>query len=181
MALLAKFLSIPCEDFSWLSLPPEKHHSCRLFPLARSSSRAQGKRWESLEQAAPVVAESFPHPRCSPDPSRSVLLWLLLSRLLLCSCPAPQPEPCSHPRRLSFGTQTDLLTCEQILLKNRYPPFQRAKSRGQPGKTGTGHGLNLVLLCTRCGSSHEGRRTAWHELGLGDQKSVPLHVRNHFR
>lgn len=170
MALLAKFLSSPCKDFSWL------------FPLVkRSSSRAQGKQWESLEQAAPGAAESFPHPRCSPAPSRSVLLWLLQSRLLLCSCPAPQSEPCSHPRRLPFGTQTDLLTCEQILLKNRYPPFQRAKSRGQLGKTGTGHGLNLVLLCAPCGSSHEGRRTAWRELGLGDQTLVPLRVRNHFR
>lgn len=73
----------------------------------------------------------------------------------MCSCPAPQPKPCSHPRHLSFGTQNDLLTCEQQLLKNRYPPFQRAKSLGQLGKTGKGHRLNLVLLCAPCGSSHE--------------------------
>lgn len=25
------------------------------------------------------------------------------------------------------------------------------------------------------------RRSQWHEMGLGDQKLVPLHVRNHFR
>lgn len=129
------------------SLPPEKHHSCRVFPFTRrSSSWAQGKQWESLEQAAPLVAESFPHPRRSPNLSQLVLLWLRLSRLLLCSCPAPQPKPCSHPRHLFFGTQNDLLTCEQQLLKNRYPPFQRAKSLGQLGKTGKGHRLNLVLL-----------------------------------
>lgn len=146
----------PPRDFLWLSLLPEKYHSCRLFPFTRrSSSWAWGKQWESLEQAAPLVAESFPHPRRSPNLSQSVLLWLLLSRLLLCSCPAPQPKPCSHPRHLSLGTQTNLLTCEQLLLKNRYPPFQRAKSLRQLGKTGKGHRLNLVLLCTPCGSSHE--------------------------
>ena len=112
---------MPPQGTSCDSLFPQKSITVvDFFPFTRrSSSWAQGKQWESLEQAAPLVAESFPHPRRSPNLSQSVLLWLLLSRLLLCSCPAPQPKPCSHPRHLSFGTQTDLLTCEQLLLKNR--------------------------------------------------------------
>lgn len=152
---------------AWLFMPqpkglfvtlssPRKASQSQTFPIYEEIKQpGSGKQWESLEQAAPLVAESFPHPRRSSNLSRWLLLWLLLSRLLLCSCPAAQPRPCSHPRHLSFGTQTDLLTCEQLLLKNRYPPFQRAKSLGQLGKTGKGHRLNLVLLCAPCGSSHE--------------------------
>lgn len=108
-----------------------------------------------MKQAAPSAAESFPHPRRCPDPSQPALLWLLLRRLPLCRCPAPQPEPCGHPRHLSFGTPADSLTCEQLLLKNRYSSFQRAKSLGQLGRTGEGHRLNSVFLCAPRGSSNK--------------------------
>lgn len=101
--------SPPSRDFLWLSLPPEKHPSCRLFPFSRrSSSQAQGEQWDNLEQAAPLVAESFPHPRLSPNLSQPGLLWFLLSCLLSQSCPEPQPKPCSHPQHLSVGPS---LTC----------------------------------------------------------------------
>jgi len=153
LALHAKLLPRPPKGLLVTLSSPRKASQLQTFPFYQEIK--QGKQWESLEQAAPLVAESFPRPRRSSDFSQSVLLWLLLSHWLLCSHPAPQPKPCSHPQHLSFATQTDLLTCEQLLLKNRYPPFQRAKSLGQLGKAGKGHRRNLVLLCTPCGSSHK--------------------------
>lgn len=81
----------------------------------------------------------------------------------------PQPKPCSHPQHLCWS-QAAVLTCEQLLPKNRYPPFQRAESLGQLGKAGKGHRLDLVLLCAPCGASHEGASgLRW---GLGTQAAA---------
>lgn len=134
---------------------PRKAPQLQPFPFYQEIKSGSGKQWESLEHAAPLVAQSFPHPRHSSNLSQSFLLWLLRSCLPWCRCPAPQPKPRSHPQHLPFGTQTDSLTCEQLLFKKRYPLFQRAKTLGQLGKTGKGHRLSLVLLCDPCGSSHE--------------------------
>lgn len=158
LAAHAKLLSCPPQGTSHGSVPPGKHPSCRLFPFTRrSSSQAQGECWENLEQAAPLVAESSPHPGQSPNLSQPGLLWFLLS-CLLCRAvllPAQALQPCSASLCWS---QADVLTCEQLLFRHRYPRFQRAKSLGQLGKAGRGHRLDLLLLCTPRGASHEAAR-----------------------
>lgn len=98
-----KLLLCHPQETSCDSLFPQKSITVANFSLLPSSRQAQGEQWESLEQAAPLVAESFLYPRHCPNLSQLFLLWLLLSRLLLCSCPTPQPKPCSHPQHLSFG------------------------------------------------------------------------------
>lgn len=143
-------------DFSWLCLPPEKHPSFRFIPFTRrSSSQARGGQWEHLEQAAPLLTE-FPPPKAlpKPQPAGSAVVSAELPPLAELSC---SPAQALQPSSASLcWSQADVLTCEQLLLKNRYPPFQRAKSLGQPGKAGRGHRLDLFLLCAPCGVSHEG-------------------------
>lgn len=89
-----------------------------------------------------------------PQPAGSAVVSAELPPLAELSC---SPAQALQPSSASLcWSQADVLTCEQLLLKNRYPPFQRAKSLGQPGKAGRGHRLDLFLLCAPCGVSHEG-------------------------
>lgn len=110
-------------------------------------------------------SRELPPPKALPQPQPAgfVVVSAELPPLAELSCApgqALQPSPASF-----CWSQADVLTCEQLLLKNRYPPFQRAKSLGQLGKTGKGHRLNLffALRSLWCFT----RRSRWLEMGLG--------------
>lgn len=172
---------MPPQGTSCDSLLPQESITVADFSLLPGDQAVgtQDKQWESLEQAAPLVAESFPHPRPSSNLSQLVLLWLLLSCLLLCSLSCT-PAQALQPSSASFLWYTDWLadmwttpSKEQIPSVSKSKVPQAAGENWQRAQTEFVFALHSLLFFTW--------RSQWHEMGLGDQKLVPLRVRNHFR
>lgn len=147
---------------------PRKASQLQTFPIYQEIKQS-GSGWAVGKPGTGSSPSSreLPPPKALPQPQPAgfVVVSAELPPLAELSC---APAQALQPSPASFcWSQADVLTCEQLLLKNRYPPFQRAKSLGQLGKTGKGHRLNLFLLCAPCGASHEGAG-GWR-WGLGAQ------------